>query len=64
MVVNAVTIETASTAFAFFADSSFTRDLTLVNVAKSKAIRPDSAMGGLNMLSASNPVFIVTGIRR
>ncbi len=64
VVVNAVTIETASTAFAFFADNRFTRDMTLVNVAKSKAIAPGSAMGGLNMLSATNPVFIVTGIRR
>ena len=63
VVVNAVTIESASTAFAFFADNRFKRDLTLVNVAKAKAVRPGGAPG-LNILSPSNPVFIVTGIRR
>jgi precorrin-6Y C5,15-methyltransferase (decarboxylating) len=64
VVVNAVTIETASAAFAFFADNRFARDMTLVNVAKAKALAPGGASDGLNMFSASNPVFIITGIRR
>jgi precorrin-6Y C5,15-methyltransferase (decarboxylating) len=64
VVVNAVTIETAFAAFAFFADNGFSRDMTLVNVAKAKALAPGGASDGLNMLSASNPVFIITGIRR
>ena len=64
VVVNAVTIETAFRAFAFFADKRFSRDMTLVNVAKAKAVRPGGGPDGLNMLSASNPVFIITGTRR
>jgi precorrin-6Y C5,15-methyltransferase (decarboxylating) len=60
VVVNAVTMETASAAFAFFADSRFKRDMTLVNVANTKTL----LSGGLNMLSASNPVFIITGTKR
>ncbi len=60
VVVNAVTMETASAAFAFFADNRFLRDMTLVNVANTKTL----LSGGLSMLSASNPVFIITGTRR
>ena len=64
VVVNAVTIETAYRAFTFFADNRFARDMTLVNVANAKALVPGGVSDGLNMLSASNPVFIITGIRR
>lgn len=57
VVVNAVSLETASTAFEFFGKKGWKRELVLVSVSRSKST------GALNMLSAGNPVFIISGVR-
>ncbi|MEK6759295.1 MAG: precorrin-6y C5,15-methyltransferase (decarboxylating) subunit CbiE [Deltaproteobacteria bacterium] len=57
VVVNAVTMETAGSAFEFFKAKGWERDLVLMNLSKARDLN------GLNMLGASNPVFIITGTR-
>ena len=57
VVVNGVTMETANAAFEFFKAKGWERDLVLMGVSKARNLN------GLNMLSASNPVFIITGTR-
>ncbi len=57
VVVNAVTMETAGAAFEFFRSKGWEKDLVLMNLSKARELN------GLNMLSASNPVFIITGTR-
>lgn len=57
VVVNGVTMETANAAFEFFRAKGWERDLVLMNLSKARDLN------GLNMLSASNPVFIITGTR-
>lgn len=57
VVVNAVTMETADSAFEFFKAKGWERDLVLINLSKARDLN------GLNMLSATNPVFIITGTR-
>lgn len=54
-VANAVTIETASAATAFFKAKKWETELIQVSIAKSRDL------SGLTMLSAMNPVFIITG---
>lgn len=54
-VVNAVTMETASVATAFFKSKKWDAELIQVSIAKSRDL------SGLTMLSAMNPVFIITG---
>jgi len=56
VVVNAITMETASAAFDFFRNG-WTRELVLASVSKARQA------GDLNMLSAHNPVFIIKGKR-
>ncbi len=56
VVVNAVTMETASAAFGFF-KKGWERELLLASVSKARQA------GELNMLSAHNPVFIIKGRR-
>ena len=56
VVVNAITMETASAAFEFFRNG-WTRELVLASVSKARQA------GDLNMLSAHNPVFIIKGKR-
>ncbi|OGP18700.1 MAG: hypothetical protein A2054_09795 [Deltaproteobacteria bacterium GWA2_55_10] len=56
VVVNAITMETASAAFEFF-KKGWTRELVLASVSKARSA------GELNMLSAHNPVFIIKGKR-
>lgn len=55
VVVNAVTFESAACAFGFLARKGWTREAVIVNLSRTKEA------GGLNMLSAHNPVFIITG---
>lgn len=55
IVVNAVTMETAHIAFDFLKKQGWEKELVMVSVAKAKDL------GGLNLLSACNPVFIITG---
>lgn len=55
MVVNAVTMETSSRAFDFISKRGWEKELLLVSVSKSKAV------AGLTMLSANNPLFIISG---
>lgn len=57
VVVSAVTMETANSVFEFFKANGWERDLVLMNLSKARDLN------GLNMLSASNPVFIITGTR-
>ncbi|HAO94155.1 MAG: hypothetical protein A2X93_07160 [Deltaproteobacteria bacterium GWC2_56_8] len=54
-VVNAVTIETASRATAFFKSRKWQVELIQVSISKARDL------SGLTMLSAINPVFIITG---
>lgn len=54
-VVSAVTMETASRAFEFMSKKGWEKELLLVSISKSKAI------AGLTMLSANNPLFIISG---
>lgn len=55
LVVNAVTMETSSKAFDFISKKGWEKELLLVSVSKSKAV------AGLTMLSANNPLFIISG---
>ncbi len=57
LVVNAVTIETAHSAFEFLKKSGWERELALVNIAKAKDL------GDLSLLSSHNPVFIIKGVK-
>ncbi len=57
VVVNAVTIETAGAAFGFFKKRGWASELVMINLSKAKDV------GGLNMLAANNPVFIIKGVR-
>lgn len=57
VVVNAVTIETAGAAFGFFKKSGWECEMALLSLTKARDI------GGLNMLAANNPVFIIKGVR-
>lgn len=54
-VVNAVTMETASKALEFISEKGWANELVLVSVSKSKKAGP------LTMLSANNPLFIISG---
>lgn len=56
-VANAVTMETASVATAFFKAKKWETELIQVSIAKSRDL------SGLTMLSAMNPVFIITGTK-
>lgn len=55
VVVNAVTMETSSKAFEFISKKGWEKELLLVSISKSKAV------AGLTMLSANNPLFIISG---
>lgn len=55
VVVSAVTIETASKAFEFLTGKEWEKELLLVSISKSKAV------ANLTMLSANNPLFIISG---
>lgn len=55
VVVNAVTIETASKAHEFISKKGWEGELVLVSVSKSRKAGP------LTMLSANNPLFIISG---
>lgn len=55
VVVNAVTIETASKAHEFIMKKGWEGELVLVSVSKSRKAGP------LTMLSANNPLFIISG---
>lgn len=57
VVVNAVTMETAERSFDFLKKKGWERELLLVNLSKSRSV------GGLNMLAANNPLFIIKGIK-
>ena len=57
LVVNAVTIESASTAFEFCKKKGWTREMSVVNLSKAKEL------GELSMLKANNPVFIIKGTK-
>ncbi len=57
IVVNAVTIETAHAAFDFFKKKGWERELVQVNLSKAKCV------GELSLLSANNPVFIISGTK-
>ena len=60
-VVNAITIETAGKAFGFFKKRGWERELVLMSVSRTKEIGEAGKGPSLNMLSANNPVFIITG---
>jgi len=57
LVVNAVTMETASKAFDFLSRKGWEKELLLVSLSKSKKV------SGLTMLSAHNPLFIIASRR-
>lgn len=57
VVVNAVTIETAHTAFDFLKTKGWERELVLISMSKARSL------GELNLLNANNPVFIITGVK-
>jgi len=57
IVVNAVTMETASAAFGFFKKKGWERELVLAGISKARSV------GDLSMLSSHNPVFIIKGKR-
>jgi precorrin-6Y C5,15-methyltransferase (decarboxylating) len=54
IVVNCVTLETASSATAYFEKRGWAREVVSVAVTRTKPV------GGVNILSALNPVFIIT----
>lgn len=56
-VVNAVTIETAHAAFDFFKKLGWEKELLQVSLSRAKDL------GKLSLLSANNPVFIISGTR-
>lgn len=55
VVINAVTMETSSKAFEFISKKSWEKELLLLSVSRSKKV------AGLTMLSAHNPLFMITG---
>jgi precorrin-6Y C5,15-methyltransferase (decarboxylating) len=55
IVINAVTMETASRAFDFISKKGWEKELLLVSISRSKKV------AGLTMLSANNPLFIISG---
>jgi len=57
MVVNAVTVETASRAAEFFRKRGWEKEMVMMSVARAREA------GELGILSAYNPVFITTGVR-
>ena len=57
IVINAVTLESMNTAVGGLKARGFTTEVTLINIARSKAI------ANLTRLEALNPVFVVTGWR-
>ena len=57
VVVNAVALETATMASSFFKRKGWPLEVVHLNVAKAKEI------GDLSVLSALNPVFVITGIK-
>ncbi len=57
MVVGAVTIETAHAALVFFKKRKWVYDMSMVSLSRAKSV------GELNMLSAHNPVFLITGVK-
>jgi precorrin-6Y C5,15-methyltransferase (decarboxylating) len=54
IVINAVTIDTLSAAAGFFKRRGWGWDVVSVNIAKTKSVE------GLDILSANNPVFIIS----
>ncbi|MBI5892678.1 MAG: precorrin-6y C5,15-methyltransferase (decarboxylating) subunit CbiE [Deltaproteobacteria bacterium] len=64
IVVNAVTIETLSTAAEFFKKAGWTMEIISVNIAKTKHVPVGFKQGdaaNLNLFNACNPVFIIVG---
>jgi len=57
IVVNAVTMETASRALEFFKKKGLKREFLQLNLARGKEV------AGLNILSACNPVFILKAVK-
>ncbi|MFQ5354308.1 MAG: precorrin-6y C5,15-methyltransferase (decarboxylating) subunit CbiE [Thermodesulfobacteriota bacterium] len=57
IVVNAVTVETASSALEFFKKKGMKRELVQLNLTRGKEL------AGLSILSACNPVFILKGVK-
>jgi len=57
IVVNAVTMETASRALEFFKKKGLKREFIQLNLARGKEV------AGLNILSACNPVFILKAVK-
>jgi len=57
IVVNAVTMETASRALEFFKKEGLKREFVQLNLARGKEV------AGLNILSACNPVFIIKAVK-
>ncbi len=57
IVVNAVTMETASRALEFFKKEGLKREFIQLNLARGKEV------AGLNILSACNPVFIIKAVK-
>ncbi len=57
LVVNAVTIESASVAYAFLKKKGWTREMVVVNLSKAKEL------GELSLLKANNPVSIIKGTK-
>jgi precorrin-6Y C5,15-methyltransferase (decarboxylating) len=55
MVVNAVTMETANAAFEFFKKKGWDKELVLISLSRARDL------GELSLLSANNPVFVITG---
>ncbi|MBI5888910.1 MAG: precorrin-6y C5,15-methyltransferase (decarboxylating) subunit CbiE [Deltaproteobacteria bacterium] len=60
IVVNAVTIETASRAFDFFKKGGIEKEMLMINISRTRGV---DIRGGLNLFSANNPVFIITGTK-
>lgn len=55
--VNAITLETLNEAIKVMTDNGFETDIVCINAARSKKI------GGYNMMTANNPVYIISGGR-
>ncbi|MFQ5736684.1 MAG: precorrin-6y C5,15-methyltransferase (decarboxylating) subunit CbiE [Thermodesulfobacteriota bacterium] len=57
LVVNAVTMESAHTAFEFFKKKGWRRETVVVNLSKA------ADLGGLSIFRANNPVYIIKGVK-
>lgn len=57
LVVNAVTLESASVAYDFLKKKGWAREMALINLSKAKEV------GTLTLLNANNPVFIIKGTK-